>query len=313
MRRTLIGASQPREIDAVGELILSPQPWKKAMKLISFQHDGLRKYGAVKGDKVFDLHAVFGNRAADLKGLIAAALLDEASSAMRAAKTALALRDVKLLPVIPNPDKIVCVGLNYAEHVRETGRTVTEAPALFLRLPQSQVAHGEDIVRPLESERLDYEGEIAVIIGKGGRRISEGDSWSHIAGFSCYNDGSLRDWQVATSQWTPGKNFWRTGGFGPWMVTSDEIAPNQKMTLITRLNGQEMQRASTDMMIHSIPEQIAYISSFIPLEPGDVIVTGTPGGVGNKRVPPVFMKPGDSVEIEVDAIGVLRNGIRDEV
>ena len=181
-----------------------------------------------------------------------------------------------------------------------------------MRLNDSQVAHGQDIVRPPESSRLDYEGEIAIVIGKGGRRISEADSWDHIAGYACYNDGSIRDWQVATSQWGPGKNFWRTGGFGPWMVTSDEIAPNQNMTLTTRLNGQVMQQATTDMMIHSIPRQIAYISTFIPLEAGDVIVTGTPGGVGNKRTPPVFMQPGDVVEIEVDAVGILRNGIRDE-
>ena len=183
---------------------------------------------------------------------------------------------------------------------------------IFLRVADSQLAHGEDIVRPKASERLDYEGEIAIVIGKAGRHISEADSWSHIAGYSCYNDGSVRDWQLHTSQWAPGKNFWKTGAFGPWMVTADEIAPDRKMTLVTRLNGQEMQRATTDMMVHSIPRQIAYISAFIPLEPGDVIVTGTPGGVGNKRTPPVFMKPGDVCEIEVDAIGVLRNGIRDE-
>jgi 2-keto-4-pentenoate hydratase/2-oxohepta-3-ene-1,7-dioic acid hydratase in catechol pathway len=160
--------------------------------------------------------------------------------------------------------------------------------------------------------RLDYEGEIAIVIGKGGRRISEADAWSHIAGYSCYNDGSIRDWQVSTSQWTAGKNFWRTGGFGPWLVTADEIKPDQNMTLVTRLNGVELQRTTTDMMIHSIPRQIAYISTFTPLQAGDVIVTGTPGGVGNKRNPQVFMKPGDVVEIDVDAIGILRNGIRDE-
>jgi 2-keto-4-pentenoate hydratase/2-oxohepta-3-ene-1,7-dioic acid hydratase in catechol pathway len=217
-----------------------------------------------------------------------------------------------LLPVIPNPNKIICVGLNYAEHVRETGREVTESPALFVRLSDSQVAHGQAIVRPPESVRLDYEGEIAIVIGQGGRRIKEADAWQHIAGYACYNDGSVRDWQVATSQWTPGKNFYHTGAFGPWMVTADDIAPNQKMTLVTRLNGQEMQRATTDMMIHSILRQIAYISTFLPLLPGDVIVTGTPGGVGNKRVPPVYMKAGDTVEIEVDAIGILRNSVRDE-
>lgn len=283
------------------------------MKLISFKHKGKNSFGAVTGDKVIDLQTAFAGRATDLKSLIAANLVAEASAFIKTAQASIALADVEFLPVIPNPGKIVCVGLNYGEHVRETGREITESPALFLRLNESQVAHGQDIIRPLESHRLDYEGEIAIIIGKGGRRISEADSWSHIAGYSCYNDGSIRDWQVATSQWTPGKNFYRTGGFGPWMVTSDEIKPNQKMTLVTRLNGQELQRASTDMMIHSIPRQIAYISTFIPLEAGDVIVTGTPGGVGNKRTPQLFMKPGDIVEIEIDAVGVLRNGIRDEV
>lgn len=282
------------------------------MKLISFKHGGKNTFGAVVGDKVIDLQSAFAGRATDLKSLIAADLVAEASAFAKTATPTLALADLELLPVIPNPGKIVCVGLNYGEHVRETGREITESPALFLRLNESQVAHGQDIIRPPESHRLDYEGEIAVIIGKGGRRISEADSWSHIAGYSCYNDGSIRDWQVATTQWTPGKNFYRTGAFGPWMVTSDEIKPNQQMTLTTRLNGQELQRATTDMMIHSIPRQIAYISTFIPLEAGDVIVTGTPGGVGNKRTPQLFMKPGDVVEIEVDAVGILRNGIRDE-
>lgn len=282
------------------------------MKLISYQTNGQDSYGAVVGDRVIDLRAVFGTRAPDLKTLIAAGLVDEARAALASAKATLPLSEVKLLPVVPNPGKIFCIGLNYGEHVRETGKQVTEKPVIFLRVADSQLAHGEDIVRPRVSERLDYEGEIAIVIGRGGRHIAEADAWQHIAGYSCYNDGSVRDWQLHTSQWAPGKNFWRTGGFGPWLVTADEIAPDQQMTLVTRLNGQEMQRATTDMMIHSIPRQIAYISAFIPLEPGDVIVTGTPGGVGNKRTPPVFMRPGDVVEIEVDAIGVLRNGIRDE-
>ena len=282
------------------------------MKLISYQYQQQDSYGAVVGERVVDLRAVFGARAPDLKAFIVADLVGEAQSTVSAAKTTLALAEVQLLPVIPNPGKIFCIGLNYGEHVRETGKEVTEKPVIFLRVADSQLAHGEDIVRPRVSERLDYEGEIAIVIGKGGRHISEADSWSHIAGYSCYNDGSVRDWQLHTSQWAPGKNFWRTGGFGPWMVTADEIAPDQQMTLVTRLNGQEMQRATTDMMLHSIPRQIAYISAFIPLQAGDVIVTGTPGGVGNKRTPQVFMQPGDVCEIEVDAIGVLRNGICDE-
>ncbi len=283
------------------------------MKFISYLHQGKPSYGVLIGqDQVLDLAALLGEQAPDLASLIARDLLPQARTLAAAAKSTLKLQDVELLPVIPRPGKIICVGLNYHDHVRETGRELTESPALFLRVAASQVAHGAAIMRPRESHRLDYEGEIAVIIGQGGRRISEQASWQHIAGYSCYNDGSVRDWQVATSQWTAGKNFWRTGGFGPWMVSADEIAPGQLMTLTTRLNGQVMQQATTDMLIHSIPRLISYISTVMPLEPGDVIVTGTPGGVGNKRNPQVFMKPGDVVEIEIDAVGVLRNTIADD-
>ena len=281
------------------------------MKLISYQHDGADSYGAVVGDRVVDLRRAFGGPAAGLKALVAA-LLGEAARVVAAAEPGPKLDEVRLLPVIPNPGKIVCVGLNYGEHVRETGREITEQPTLFLRVAESQLAHGEDIVLPPESTKLDNEGEIAVVIGKAGRRIAEQDAWDHIAGYACYNDGSIRDWQSATPQWTAGKNFWRTGGFGPWLVTRDEIRDGQVMTLVTRLNGQEMQRTTTDKLIHSIPRQIAHTSAFTPLTAGDVIVTGTPGGVGAKRTPPVWMKPGDIVEIEVDAIGILRNGIRAE-
>ena len=282
------------------------------MKLTSFMHQGRPSYGAVQGDRVLDLGPLLGAQAPDLKTLIAKKMLPLAAQALASHRAELAFGQLQLLPVIPNPDKIVCVGLNYHEHVKESGRDLTEKPALFLRVSASQVGHGQDIMRPPESARLDYEGEIAVVIGTAGRRIAEADAWGHIAGYACYNDGSVRDWQNFTTQWTAGKNFWRTGGFGPWMVSADEIAPGQKLTLTTRLNGQELQRASTDMMIHSIARQIAFISTFMPLEPGDVIVTGTPGGVGNKRTPQLFMKPGDVVEIEVDAVGVLRNTIRDD-
>ena len=283
------------------------------MKYISFTAAGRNSYGIVRDDnRVVDLGPVFGPEAPDLKALITRGWLRKASDTATAATATLALEEVALLPVIPNPGKIVCVGLNYSEHVRETGRSVTESPTLFLRVPASQVAHGDAIVRPPESDKLDYEGEIAIVIGVGGRRIAEDRAWDHIAGYACYNDASVRDWQTATPQWTAGKNFWRTGGFGPWLVSADEIAPGRTMTLVTRLNGIEMQRATTDMLIHSIPRQIAYISTFVPLEPGDVIVTGTPGGVGAKRTPPVFMRAGDTVEVEVDGIGVLRNTVRDE-
>ena len=284
-----------------------------AMKLISFLLNQVSCYGAVHGNRVLNLTPILGDQAPDLKTLIAKKMFAQAAEALSKHTPDLLFDDLHLLPVIPNPEKILCVGLNYHDHVKETGRDLTEKPAIFSRLNSSQVGHAQDIMRPPESHRLDYEGEIAIVIGEGGRRISEADAWKHIAGYACYNDGSIRDWQNFTTQWTAGKNFWRTGGFGPWMVTADEIKPGQTLTLSTRLNGVELQRATTDMMIHSIPRQIAYISTFTPLEPGDVIVTGTPGGVGNKRTPQVFMKPGDVVEIEVDAVGILRNTIKDDV
>lgn len=282
------------------------------MKLISFLHNGNPTYGIVSGDKVLDLQPILGDRAPDLRSLIAQKMTGAAADALKANAATVNFADLELLPVIPNPDKILCVGLNYKDHLAESGRASTELPAIFLRVPSSQVAHRQAILRPPESHRLDYECEIAVIIGEGGRRIKEADAWGHIAGYSCYNDGSIRDWQNHTTQWTAGKNYFKTGGFGPWMVTADEIKPGQRLKVSTRLNGVELQNSHTDLMIHSIPKLIAYISSFTPLLPGDVIVTGTPGGVGNKREPQLFMKAGDVVEIEVDAVGVLRNTVKDE-
>lgn len=282
------------------------------MKLMSFTRDGNASYGAVRGNQVVDLGIVLGGRALDLKALLENGLVHAAQQVLEGSPPTIPLDSVTFLPVIPNPGKIVCVGLNYLEHVKEGGREVTENPTLFLRTNESQTGHEEAIVLPPESTKLDYEGEIAIIIGKEGRRIEAAHAWEHIAGYTCYNDGSVRDWQMSTPQWTAGKNFWKTGALGPWMVTADEIEPSQRMTLITRLNGREMQRATTDMMIHSIPRLIAYISTFMPLHPGDVIVTGTPGGVGSRRDPQVFMKDGDLVEVEVDAIGVLRNRVEQE-
>jgi 2-keto-4-pentenoate hydratase/2-oxohepta-3-ene-1,7-dioic acid hydratase in catechol pathway len=282
------------------------------MKLISFIHNNTQSYGVVQGDDVLDLKPILGAQAADVKTLIEKNLIATAAAAAKTEKYTLKLSQVTLLPPVPNPGKIFCVGLNYADHVKETGRDLTEKPAIFTRFADSQVGHGAALLRPPESFRFDYEGEIAIVIGKGGRRIKEADAWDHIIGYSCYNEGSIRDWQNFTTQWIAGKNWFQSGAFGPWMVTSDEIKPNQKMTLITRLNGVELQRATTDMMIHSIPSQIAFISTFTPLSPGDVIVTGTPGGVGNKRTPQLYMKQGDIAEIEIDAVGVLRNTIRDE-
>ncbi len=282
------------------------------MKLVSFSKHGQKSYGAVIESGVVDLGAVLGSRYPDLKALLTADAVAEAASVVDQGQADFALEDVELLPVIPNPGKIWCCGLNYGEHVRETNREITEQPTFFLRVADSQVGHNQAMLRPPESTQFDYEAEIAVVIGRSGRRIAEADAGQHVAGYTCYNDGSVRDWQRHTSQWVPGKNFWRTGGFGPWMVTSDEIPFGTLMTLTTRLNGEELQRATTEMMIHSIARQIAYVSTIAPLEPGDVIVTGTPGGVGAKRNPPLWMKAGDVVEIEVDRIGVLRNTVADE-
>ncbi|WP_144140802.1 fumarylacetoacetate hydrolase family protein [Paraburkholderia sp. BCC1884] len=283
------------------------------MKLISYKKDGRATFGAVVNDGVIDLGKALADKYPDLKGLLESDAVSEAQGALKDRLPDYALAEVELLPVIPNPGKIWCAGLNYGEHVRETGREVTEKPVYFLRFADSQVAHGQPILRPLESERLDFEGEIAVIIGKQGRRIAEASAWDHVAGYACYNDGSIRDWQLHTSQWGPGKNFFRTGAFGPWMVTADEIPPDSTLTVVTRLNGEEVQRATTAMLIHSIPRLIAYASTVAPLCAGDVIVTGTPGGVGAKRNPPLWMKEGDVVEVEVERVGVLRNPVRNEI
>ena len=281
------------------------------MRLASFKTPKGAGYGAVTDKGIVDLAPRIGNRFPDLKALLERGGLEEARKAAPAPADYKA-SEVAWLPVIPNPGKIVCVGLNYEEHRAETGRDKTENPALFLRVAESQAGHRQPILRPRESTHLDFEAEIALIVGKAGRRISQAESWRHIAGYSCYNDGSVRDWQRHTVQWTAGKNFAQTGGFGPWMVTADEIPPGTVMTLSCRLNGERMQHATTEMMIFKIPRLIEYISAFMPLAAGDVIVTGTPGGVGARRTPPVWMKPGDTVEVEIDKVGVLTNTIGED-
>ena len=281
------------------------------MKLATFRTAQGTSYGIVTGKGIVDLGRRLGNRYSDLRALLERSGLEEARKAAGSSAD-YKESEVTWLPLIPNPGKIVCVGLNYEEHRQETGRDKTEQPALFLRLAESQVGHKQPILRPRESKNLDYEAEIAVVIGRAGRRISQKDSWNHIAGYSCYNDGSVRDWQRHTIQWTAGKNFASTGGFGPWMVTADEIPAGTLLTLSCRLNGERMQHASTEQMIFKIPKLIEYISSFTTLAPGDVIVTGTPGGVGARRNPPVWMKPGDKVEIEIDKVGVLVNTIGED-
>jgi 2-keto-4-pentenoate hydratase/2-oxohepta-3-ene-1,7-dioic acid hydratase in catechol pathway len=282
------------------------------MKLLTFlTAEGRTALGALAAGGVIDLTRRMG--VPSLRALLAAGRLDEARHIAGGATAAdLPLEGIAFAPVVPDPDKIICVGLNYRDHVAETGRNVTEKPTLFARFPASQAGHGQPLVRPRVSQEFDYEGELALVIGTGGRHIAEADALRHVAGYACYNEGSVRDWQRHTSQFLAGKTFASTGGFGPWLVTADEIPDPAALTLETRLNGQVVQHTTTDLMITPVPALIAYISTILPLLPGDVIVTGTPGGVGMKRTPPLFMKPGDVAEVEVSGLGVLRNPIVQE-
>ncbi|MEC7137742.1 MAG: fumarylacetoacetate hydrolase family protein [Pseudomonadota bacterium] len=220
-----------------------------------------------------------------------------------------ALDGLHFAPTITDPKKILCVGLNYKAHQEETGRGGEGVPTVFVRFAAAQMGHGEPMVRPRESASLDFEGEIAMIIGRGGRRIARKDAMEHVVGFGIYNDGSVREYQRQTSQFTPGKNFANTGGFGPWMMTKEAIGELSQMEITTLLNGEVMQNATADLLVHGFDELIAFCSTFIELEPGDVIVTGTPGGVGAARKPPVFMDQGDVIEVDVKPIGTLRNPV----
>ena len=282
------------------------------MKLLSFEVDGSPKFGAWVNGGVVDLTQRLAGKFPDLLSVLQAGALPHVAEVLEGAEPDFTLEQITFLPVIPSPPKIICIGVNYEEHRSEIGREPTLKPPVFGRFSNSQVGHLGVIPLPPESVKLDYEGEIAVIIGKAGRRISSDQVWKHIAGYAPYNDASVRDWQGHTHQWTPGKNFLHTGGFGPWMSTADEVGDDPELHLSTRLNGLEVQRATSRQMIFSIAELVTYCSTFTQLEPGDVIVTGTPGGVGARRNPQLFMKDGDVVEVEIAEIGVLRNVIANE-
>jgi 2-keto-4-pentenoate hydratase/2-oxohepta-3-ene-1,7-dioic acid hydratase in catechol pathway len=238
--------------------------------------------------------------------------LEKAAAATTGKAAEKQIGDVTLLPVIPNPRAIWCIGVNYDDHRKETGRDPSAHPMIFVRVPQCQIAHHAPIIKPKVSEQLDFEGELVVIIGTGGRHIAKEDAFKHIAGYSIYNEGSVRDWQRHTVQFTPGKNFDDTGAFGPWMVTADEFGDPYSHSLTTRLNGEQMQHTSIDLMTFKIEELIAYISTFTTMRPGDIISSGTPGGVGSRRDPQVWMKPGDIVTVEISGIGTLENPIAAE-
>lgn len=277
------------------------------MKLLSFSKNGKSSFGALVGDGVIDL----GKRtkfASLREALAAGAMKDVMAAATGAADYKLA--DVTLLTPVPDAEKVICIGVNYRAHCIEVGRAFPEQPSVFLRLHSSLVASGEDIVRPTASKDFDYEGELAVVIGKGGHKIGRDAALSHVAGYTLLNDGSIRDFQLKGSL-AIGKNFFATGSVGPVMLTADEVADPTKLVIETRLNGKRMQYSGIDDLIFDIPAIIEYVSAAIPLAPGDIIATGTPDGVQLGHKPPQWMKPGDKLEIEIPQIGVLRNQVVD--
>lgn len=282
------------------------------MSFVSFESSGHATYGVWDSEQSWlQVPANFQAQYPDLKSVIAADQLDELNTVTRQSGRKVQASEARLLPVIPNPGKILCVGLNYKSHVAETKRADSEYPSIFTRFVDSLSAHNAPLPRPATTTRFDFEGELAIIIGKGGRNIQQADAFDHIAGYACFNDGTARDWQRHTHQWIPGKNFPLTGPLGPFMATTQEIPDVNRLTLETRLNGEVMQHASLADLIFTLPVIIEYVSGFTPLSPGDVIATGTPGGVGDRREPPVYMKAGDVIEIEITGLGTLRNRVVD--
>ena len=280
------------------------------MRIASYTTAEGPSFGLVVGDGVVDLRRRLGERHASLRAVLEAGALEELHAHATAAPD-FALADLAWLPALPDPQKILCVGLNYRSHVGEGGpREVPEYPRLFSRFTNTLVAQGQAMVRPRVSTQFDYEGELAVVIGKPGRHIPKERAMEHVAGYTCFNDGSLRDYQKHMI--TAGKNFWRSGPLGPWVVTADEIPDPTVLTLETRLNGQRVQYAGTGELIYSIPTLIEYASRITPLSPGDILATGTPEGVALHRKPPLWLKAGDVVEIDISGIGVLRNPVADE-
>lgn len=277
------------------------------MKLASFVHQGIRSYGIVKADGVINLGRRLGDRYSDLKSLLAANALNEAQQ-LSGETPDLSFDALEFLPVIDNPGKILCVGMNYADKRKEFDQH-NPAPTLFVRFADSQTGHQTPVLKPRHSNEFDYEGELAVIIGKSGENISREAALSHVGGYSCYMDGSARDWQH--TWFTAGKNWRQTGAFGPWMTTADEIPDPHSLAIRTWLNGRMVQEDNTASMIHKVAELIEYISTFTRLNAGDVIITGSPGGVGKKRNPPLFMNAGDRIEVEIENIGHLSNVIMD--
>lgn len=275
------------------------------MRFASFRAEGQDRYGLVDGLMVSAVPGDFEHT--DLKAAIAGDALDAAAAAAQRSGHSFDLASVVFLPVIPNPDKIICVGLNYRSHGGEMGRP--EYPAVFIRFANTQIGHLAPLQASMESDNFDFEGELAAIIGRGGRAIAVEDALEHVVGYSCYNDATMRDWQKHSSQYSAGKNFPGTGAFGPFLVGAREVGDPTDLGISARVDGVVMQQASTGEMLFSVAELIAYISRFCLLAPGDVIVTGTPSGSGSSRMPKSFLKPGMTVEVEIGRVGLLRNTV----
>ncbi|AHF79227.1 5-carboxymethyl-2-hydroxymuconate delta-isomerase (plasmid) [Sodalis praecaptivus] len=277
------------------------------MKILNFinPNTGKKTWGAIEGERIYDLGKRYSHYFPDIKSALAGNAITDLTG-VNLGVPDFAAAEIHYLPVIDNPGKIFCVGMNYRKKRIEFGQTI-DAPTLFVRFPDSLTAHGENVCKPDSSNEFDYEGELAVIIGKHTDNVSRENALQYIAGYSCFMDGSVRDMQF--TWFTSGKNWRKTGAFGPWMVTCDEIADPQELWISTFLNGQRVQHDSTRNMVHSIATLIEYISRFSPLEPGDVIITGSPGGVGKKRSPPLFMTQGDVIEVEISGIGRLINKV----
>jgi 2-keto-4-pentenoate hydratase/2-oxohepta-3-ene-1,7-dioic acid hydratase in catechol pathway len=287
------------------------------MRILAFLRDGKPRIGARVGDTVVDLTSIdarFDPARTDWLTLLTPVSAELKATVDKAPASArVPVAGLKYLPAVPRPGKIPCLGLNYALHAKEGGHPIPEYPALFMRCTTSLTAHGEPIIRPKASDKLDYEAELTIVIGKRARHVPESKALEYVAGYTCCNDGSVRDYQRKSNQWTIGKNFDATGPIGPEIVTTDELPPGAHgLRICARLNGETLQDSNTADMIFSVARTIAILSEAMTLEPGDVIPTGTPSGVGYARKPPVWMKPGDVCEIEIEGIGVLRNPIADE-
>ena len=280
------------------------------MKIASFETDERSTFGVIVDDTLREVSDSFRARYPDLRSVIAAAALDELGNDVGGVEYA--IEDVRFAPCIPNPDKVICVGVNFRPHIEEMGHELPQYPVVFVRFAGSQTGHGCPVIRPAASEQFDYEGELAVVIGKRARHVSRESALDYVAGYCCFMDGSVRDWQYQGMQFTPGKNFDKSGSMGPCLVTADEIPDPSILQLTTRVNGKVRQEGRMSDLVFDVPALLEYCSTFTELLPGDIIATGTPGGVGAAARPPRWLKAGDRVEVEIPGVGLLANPVMDE-